>query len=836
MRSGLLCLFVGFAAAAQVPARSFFTLPSSNGHTAVMVDAQAAKITHWRERLAATEEPLLDATGKEVFVGNQPQAIDSRDLVFDDYFGLRAGGSQQWLTSVSPSSSGYSPASAVVTFTQSAYGLDLTTYVFAPRALPAAGFVKVLCAKNSGAAAVTGVSVFTLDNFHLGFGRPGVMTPLDTNGESVTVTNTNDVQERAFAGLVVTRPLGATTVTAWNSTTPAAQNGFDIVQNTTGDFPAVVGSLGTQTDWVTGLQFNLGDLAAGAQQCVGSVSVHHGNPFGDAEATAWLDAYVGTQSARQLVDAELAAWAAFQQSLTVPPGLSSDEQTVLRQSTVVLEMAQTHDSSDYLREYLSMDGEPRYTRFLDGGTLPAQVQHKGNGAILASLPPGEWTYAWVRDGAYSAVAMAQLGLAQESRAQLEFLLDAEGGRFQSWNELSGYGLLPYQVSLVRYMGFGVEQTDENTFGPNFEFDGFGLTLWALRAREDATQDTTLVDAHWDTIATKIADPLVALIDPATGLLRGDSSIWETHWNGHQRQWTYSNLAAVRGLCDAAALSTRKGDAVRAQKYQTAAKALRRAMAAKLTDASHALASNAEELAAGEGYYDAAVAEAIALGLFAPDAGIAAGTLDALDAKLRVTAGPGWARNDDLTDHGGGNDLSPWGSDYDSAEWVFTDMRGAISMRLAGRVARADALLAWTTSQSVQNAGLITETYDPASGAWKFNAPMVGFGAGAYVLALQQRAAGAVAPACEVFFENETSTDGGSGGGSGGGGGTGVGGGAGGGSGGGSGGSGGGGGFVVETGGGGGTLGSHHPSSCGCSSLDALPVFALGVFIFWRRRK
>lgn len=819
-RAALLCVFVGFSAAAA----PFSTLPSSNGHGAVMVDTQAAKITHWRERLAATEEPQLDAQGNEVWVGNQLQVVTSRDLLFDDYFGIRVNGQQAWLTTSPPTASAYAGAgSGVVTFSQTYQGVVLTTYVFSPRSLPASGFVKVLCVANPGNAPLSGVKVFSLDNFHLGYGRPGVMTPLQPNGETVTISNNEDVHEQGFAGLVVTRPLGNGYATAWNPSTATAQNGFELVQSGAGDFPSMLGTLGTHDDWVTGFEFALADIAPLQQHCVGTVSVHHADPFANLDTL--LDTYAGTNDAKALLDLELASWSGLQNPVVLPAG-TADEQAVAAQSAAVLEMAQVRDSSDYLRQWLSMDGEPRYTRFgPDAGTpfsLPAVVNHKGHGAVLASLPPGEWTYAWVRDGAYSAVALAQLGLQQQSRDELEFLLDAEGGRFQSWNELMGYGLLPYRVSLVRYLGFGVEETDQNAFGPNFEFDGFGLTLWALRSYTVATQDASLLDTRWNDIATLIADPLAGLVDLSTGLLRPDSSIWESHWNGRQRTWTYSNLTAARGLCDAAAMAEQMNDSVRAQKYRTAALALRRAIAAHLTDSSHALASNAEELASGSGYYDAAVLEAIAMGLFKPDGGIAQGTLDALDSKLRVDAGPGWSRNDDLTDHAGGNDLSPWGSDYDSAEWVFTDLRGSVAMRLAGRTARAEALLDWTTQQAKQNANLIPETYDPLSGAWKFNAPMVGFGAGAYVLALQQRAAGED-PACGVYFEDESAPDaGGTGGGAGGG--SAVGGGS----------ASGGGSVGGGTGGGGGA--SMPSSGCNCSTGGALPVFAFAVSILLRRRK
>jgi MYXO-CTERM domain-containing protein len=433
---------------------------------------------------------------------------------------------------------------------------------------------------------------------------------------------------------------------------------------------------------------------------------------------------------------------------------------MLRQSAVWLAMAQVQEQQTYLRQFLTNDSDTRRTRFpAPGGTgaatLPSDVVHKAKGAMLACLPPGEWQVAWIRDGSYAAAALASLGLKDQSKAALQFYLSALGGRFQGWNELKPYSMPPYQISLVRYYGFGVEETDFNDFGPNLEFDGFGLFLWALRHYEKETKDPTLVDASWPTVSTKIADALVSLIDPATGLMRPDSSIWESHWNGRQRTWTYTNLTAARGLCDASALATRVGDMARAKTYRDAGLALRAAIATKLTDASGALASNAEELASGEGYWDAAVLDAIAMGLFDPKGRIAKATLAGLDAHLNVTAGAGWSRNDDRSDHAGKTDVSPWGSEYDSAEWIFTDLRGEVAKRLAGDTVRADRLLAWVRDQSLTNYLAVSETYDEATGLYKFNAPMVGFGAGVYALALANRAAPLDEPACGAFYDEGT---------------------------------------------------------------------------------
>ena len=57
----LICLASRLAWPQTAPARSFYSLPSSNGYGAVMADTQSAKIVHFREQLAATEEPVIDA-------------------------------------------------------------------------------------------------------------------------------------------------------------------------------------------------------------------------------------------------------------------------------------------------------------------------------------------------------------------------------------------------------------------------------------------------------------------------------------------------------------------------------------------------------------------------------------------------------------------------------------------------------------------------------------------------------------------------------------------------------------------------------------------------------
>jgi hypothetical protein len=767
-------------AQAEVPVqRTFLRLPSSNGHGAVLLDLQQARLTHFREHLFASEEPQIDAGGNELWNGNQPLSVLTRDVLYDAYFGVRAAGNQRWLTSVPvdldrSGYAGWAPGAnggtGVVTMVQALGDLETTQYFFAPRNLPHAAFVMAMRVKNTGVATAPGVSAFSLHNFHLGFGRPGSLSDIGEQGETIDFQSgggDSDFLERAFAGVVVARALGAPSHHGTsNSGSPAAENVYLIINGGgTADLPDLMGPGLTADGSVSAYQFDFGDLAPGEERWVGVAFAHHGDPSAGPVVQGWLDGYVGAAGAQALVDAELAGWASFQaDTVTAPASLSADEEALLRQSAVMLQMAQVKEQSAFLRELLTNDNEPRFSRF--PGALPGVVAHRGHGAVIASLPPGQWTYAWIRDGAYATVAMAELGMQSEARDALSFYLDAEGGRFQTWNELQSYAMPPYLVSLTRYHGFGVEETDFNEFGPNLEFDGFGLFLWALRAYEAKTGDLSLVDGSWPTVSSKVADVLVALIDPENGLIRRDSSIWETHWNGRERHWAYTSITAARGLCDAAALADRLGDAARATAYREAGNSVRAAIAERLTDGTGAIASNVEELGSGQGYWDAAVIDAIAFGLFDPQGRIAKATLAGLDQHLLAPAGAGWSRNDDRSDHSGGNDLSPWGSEYDSAEWVITDLRGAIATRMAGDTVRSDRLLAWVREQSLKNYLTVAETYDEGTGVYKFNAPMVGFGAGAYALAIVHREGAAIEPACGAYYVEGGGGAGGAGGGGG----------------------------------------------------------------------
>ncbi|MCC7540782.1 MAG: hypothetical protein IT379_31485, partial [Deltaproteobacteria bacterium] len=312
----------------------------------------------------------------------------------------------------------------------------------------------------------------------------------------------------------------------------------------------------------------------------------------------------------------------------------------------------------------------------------------------AALPPGVWWIAWVRDMSYATAALARMGHAAEAAAAVAFF---DGAGSNGYREHVG---VDYHVSITRYFGDGSEETDFNEHGPNIEYDGFGLSTWAAHEAGSAALDDN-------------ADTLLALLDPETGLVQADSSIWEVHWNGQEKRFAYTSIFGARGLCDAG--------------RTTEARALRDAILEHLAAPSGGIAQSLEELRSGVGAHDAAVVEAINLGLVSPEGAVAAAIASDLDAELRVPSGHGFFRNDD-------------GGAYDRQEWVFVDLRFAEALHRMGRTAEAEALLGWITDQALLNYGLIPELMHRDTAGYQGSVPMVGFGAGAYILALAARSA------------------------------------------------------------------------------------------------
>lgn len=650
-------------------------LASANGHGALVYDQEQRKTTAFLEHVYR----------------NWDDGVWTRDLLYDTYFGVRTAAGGRWLGGEAPLYVGYLEDSGIIHLVHRVEALRVDTYVYAPWELSRPALVMLAQVTNEGDD-TTAASLYSLHNYHLGYTSSTQPAHPDAREERLVFDAVRGAYvEQGVGGTLLHYPIGgadhhgATPDDPWLALSEA-RDLADTADSGLGD------------DRVAGFQRDV-QLAPGERGWLGVVTAFERGASATG-LTSDVVAVYGDLAPHEALSRARDEWRTWRKP--APAGLSPAELQVFRQAEAFLRQGQVWESTD-----------------------------ASQGQIVASLPPGNWNITWVRDMAYAIVALVKLGHWSEARAALEFVLAAESGAYSPQ-----YVSAPYRVSITRYFGRGKEETDLDANGPNIELDGFGLFLWALGEYVRASGDATLLDAStWPLVKTGVADALVQLIDPANGLVSADSSIWEVHWNGRQKQFAYTSLAAARGLCEAAHLAELRADDTLAQQYRGEGVALRDAVATHLVDDDDVLAGSLQELQAGHGYHDLAAVEAFAWELMSPHGAVAQSTLAALPAALRVSHARGLARNDD-------------GGWYDSREWVFIDLRTSVAQRRAGEADAADALLDWVTAQAIANQGIIAELHDPDTAKYEGAAPMIGFGAGAYVIAMLERAHGAAnAPSC-----------------------------------------------------------------------------------------
>jgi len=523
-----------------------------------------------------------------------------------------------------------------------------------------------LYAEVDGAGA--GDALVTVENLHLGGPSPGG----DVAGETMNVQGNGHVVESGVRGVVHHLPLGRPTGLAVSPVNPF------VLASEGRAFPPVEDAQGGRgDDLVVGYRFEAenGALTGGF---------------------LWLHGPEAPAAGLQVgLEAERALWARWQAGLTLP-----EETALTRQQAAFLRMAQVRSP---------------------GG---------GYGQILASLPPGIWNIAWVRDMAFATAAFARIGALEEAWEAIAFQLGADVGYYEE------YVGRPYLISVTRYFGNGREESDANQNGPNVEWDDFGLFLWSVGEWVRAGGDLERLRPEWGRIERGVLEVLEALTDDLD-LLVPDSSIWERHWEGGnledglRQRFTFSSVMAAVGACRGAEVAASLG--LPSDRWRALAHRLREGIASRLVGPSGVLGASLEQVQRGFGDLDLAVVEAFTQGVLPYDGEVARATWAAVDRSgldggpgLRVGRERGFKRNDD----GIGRGQAGW---YDEQEWIFIDLRTEIWRRAAG-LEGAD-LTEMLRRRANAAAYVLPELLGQLDGRFEGALPMVGFGSGAWLLGL-----------------------------------------------------------------------------------------------------
>lgn len=426
-----------------------------------------------------------------------------------------------------------------------------------------------------------------------------------------------------------------------------------------------------------------------------------------------------TRTNKSLLDAEVNYMQKLFSTCTIPANITVKERNVVEQSISILKMSQVSD----------------YEIFPDS-----------HGQILASLRPGLWHTAWVRDGSYAIQAMTRLGMYSEAKKGLEFMLKAPSNRFKNYVYKDGKDYGPgvdYQISLTRYFGNGKEECDYNEFGPNIEYDDYGLFLIAYCDYISRSKDSDFYKKWESVVSKKLADVIIHCMD-ANALIKADSGPWEHHLET-TKQYTFTSGVCSRGLELFSQLQQQYG--FTADKYKLAAEKIKQAILSNMLCDNRFLKGNVNDksMAASKEFYDAGVYEVFANGLF-KEKPLFLSHMEEYDKALRIKGSrPGYIR------------LSS-ADPYENQEWVFINLRIALARLIFGQKDIAFQMLDYVTNQAALNYNTIPEMYSnklqmdkvtenfmssniwcncirDTDGAYIGTIPMVGYGSGVYILTL-----------------------------------------------------------------------------------------------------
>ena len=371
---------------------------------------------------------------------------------------------------------------------------------------------------------------------------------------------------------------------------------------------------------------------------------------------------------------------------------------------------------------------------------PNRPGRHGNGLIVASLPDGVWFTPWVRDMAWATVALARMGHRDEARAALLAYFNAQPtGKMRA--ETNG---ADYQISVVRYFGDGAEEpffTEEGS--TNIEFDDWGEALWVLGEYLRACDDPSLLATStfrgrlYESARDFIVKPLYANLEKyGDGLIvAADTSIWEERQKD-KKHFAFSTSMAIVGLRSFADVARRKGDDATRMDVLDHAALLETGFNAAFIRGGK-LHGTLEEGVKND--IDGALLPIINFGIV-KDPAVIRDVVDRMEL-LKVDSG-GYRRvRSTYTDPA---IFEYW---YERQEFVFVDLSLAELYRRLGRTADADAMLQRVVEKASADHDILPEMYvalpcklfpgkigDPTGAL-----PMVGYGAGAYILHLLDRA-------------------------------------------------------------------------------------------------
>jgi GH15 family glucan-1,4-alpha-glucosidase len=742
---------------------SYWTLTTSNGlsvSTYTLID------------YSDTRQNKLDRFKDHIY-SNYDDSTPSKDFLYDLYFGFRKNGdsdSSSWLNTTDPQSAEYINGTGIIKTVQLVGGVFFESYYFIPFHAPGGGenesrFLVALVKITNDGFDANDCSLFALLNFHMG-GCDNTGAPdYCADGETISYNGTDDYLMESKGDVKF----------IYKSLIPQDYYGADIGGGPNNPWEMLSGGSHLTNSVVSG-----DDVAAGMENQVNSgddflygetywfgMIIGFADSASITETDLWtsINSFINSRDPETILNDEIAWWDNWHTGESMPSGIFAEEEAVYRQSTAVLKMGQSRETSS---------------------NTPSCITNKCYGQVLASLVPGQWNISWVRDGSYAIMGLVRSNHLNEAKSALEFMLNADmlDEPFDDNNDYQvdyiensntaapwwGLGVnldQNYAISVVRHYGNGTEESDVNANGPNIEWDDWGLFLWALGEYEQAVEQsggTSLITdiTYWEKASLRTADLLIQLLDPAVNqeILYPDSSIWERHWNPAgsgvevRRHFTYSNICAYKGLKMAAYMAGLKGDPSKETLYNTNADIIRQGIIDNLIIASAqgtgqpVIAGNLEEMAYVDPpyYMDQSVVEAINVGVITPDSSEAAGTIAAFDHYLSMEShSPGYFRTDDEDSPGVPN----W---YDRQEWVVVDLRTASALVKMNEMAKAKTILDWITDQARNNYNLIGEllsdgVYQPGSeddrwdanndngGDYQGAIPMCGFGPGAYILGI-----------------------------------------------------------------------------------------------------